>query len=232
MEPLECKVVHGKATENKKAGLGIDVNDDLVVVAMADGQCCSAGVTKGMQVTHINGVPIKEKCPSGVSKKNFTSVVVELTKLRQDYTLNFNGVKEAEKEVEPDSSSQNFTKLMKQGMEVQKKHQHGNIFNQHSTRVLYTDEEVSTIMCSKGKGLPTTKVVAVEEVKNVGVSKKNSQEVIIEAKDEKQNITVKLPTASSANMLAKKLHRLASDEQERKYGQDSLISSNSAPVSP
>merc|ERR1712100_987341 len=197
---------------------------------MGDGQCRKAGVTKGMQITHIGGVPIKEKCLGGiVNKRTFTAVVVGLTKLGQDYTLNFNGVKEKEVEAQPDTSSQNFCKLMKQGMEVQKKHQNGNIFNHHGTRVLYTDEEVSTIMCGKGKGTPTTKVVAVGEIKNVGVSKRDSQEVVIVAKDEKQNLTVKLPSTSSAGMLAKKLHRLASDEQERKYGRDSLISSDSTP---
>merc|ERR1711918_196868 len=106
-----------------------------------------------------------------------------------------------EVEAQPDASSESFCKLMKQGMEVQKKHQNGNIFNHHATRVLYTDDEVSTIMCGKEKGTPTAKVVSVDEVKNVGVSKKN--------------VTVKLPTESSAQMLARKLHSLASDEQEK-----------------
>jgi 2-C-methyl-D-erythritol 4-phosphate cytidylyltransferase len=233
MEPLECNITHGKATENMKAGLGIDVNDDLKVVKMTDGQCRKAGVTKGMQITHIGGVPIKEKCLGGiVNKRTFTAVVVGLTKLGQDYTLNFNGVKEKEVEAQPDTSSESFCKLMKQGMEVQKKHQNGNIFNHHATRVLYTDDEVSTIMCGKEKDTPTTKVVSVDEVKNVGVSKKNAQEVVIVAKDSKQNLTIKLPTESSAQMLARKLHRLASDEQEKKYGRDSLISTDSTPVSP
>merc|ERR1711981_610625 len=83
----------------------------------------------------------------------------------------------------------------------------------------------------KEKGTPTAKVVSVDEVKNVGVSKKNAQEVVIVAKDSKQNLTVKLPTESSAQMLARKLHRLASDEQEKKYGRDSLISTDSTHVS-
>merc|ERR1711998_403332 len=160
--------------------------------------------------------------------------------LNRPFTLNFNALpKDQQQQKQHHGGSkdgeydEDFAALMAQGLEVNKHHRTNVFFANKGKRVLYTDANHQTLICGKSKGGNTQKVYSVHEITNVGVSKRRGEEqlVVVQTKADQKALKLELPTAKSADLLAKKLTRMCSNEQ-RKSGGNVHCNVPSIPVSP
>jgi len=216
-----CHIVNGYQNPNQKeehsAGLGIEINDDLKVIRLGDGQCRARGVTVGMVMMGINGKSIAECAKAAIGEDaaknlNADKVGKMMQSVPKPYTLDFNALPNetvAKKELDD-----TFMSLLQQGIEVTKVHKDGNMFNRMARRIVHMNDAANKIMVSKFKGANTDKVIDVTEVTNVGFSKKQPTKVVIQTKDESKDVTIKLPSEKATEMFAQKLYRHCSQSQE------------------
>merc|ERR1712086_120722 len=195
---------HGQKVQHA-AGLGIQIDDKGTVTTLGHGQCRHHGVEVGDTIVGLNGIPLRDCLKPLVNAK---SIGAMLTITPKPFTLNFN-----EMPAELNETDQQFSKLMKQGIEVVKEHHNGSVFNRKGLRVMSLDENTKTIKVSHQKDdgggcVPhafTGKLISVHDVVNVGVSSKDPHKVTIQTKDPKQDVKLQMPSNNAGTQLAKKL---------------------------
>jgi len=233
---LPCEIVDGFRDPKQEcehvAGLGIEIDDKLVVVRLGNGQCKHRGVKIGDTLHGMNGIPMAECVKAALGPHDGKILNAEtagrvIISTPKPFTLNFNGMpdpEEAKKEMD-----ETFMALLKQGIEVDKKHRNGNIFNMWGRRVLYMNDENNTLFVGKSKHKPTSKIFKVSDVANVGYSEKKPDQVVIQTKDEHKDVTFKLPTTQANQTFAHKLFKHCSMSQK---GESVKAISGEHPLSP
>jgi len=219
----------------EEGSMGIRLEDGTMELTelTPGGQCERGGAKLGMAIVGVNGESLEDQ---GVDTVD--AFVAHIGELERPFTLNFNGLPQMqseqaqEQEEEEEEYDTDFANLMAQGLEVNKHHR-TSVFANKGKRVLYTDANHQTLICGKSKGVNTQKVYSVHEITNVGVSKCRGEEqvVVVQTKADQKALKLELPTAKSADLLAKKLTRMCSNEQ-RKSGGSVHCNTSSIPVSP
>jgi len=243
MTHLACEIVEDFHDPDQQvtheANLGIQIDDDMVVIKLGQGQCKHRGVELGDQLHGMNGVSMAEcvmQAFGDEAELDAKSAADVLIKTPKPYTLNFNGMPEVEEAKE--EMDDTFAALLKQGIQVNKQHRNGSIFNKMAKRILYTNEGSDTIFVGKTKNTPTNKVFKVSEVENVGYSQNSPNQIILQTKDAKDDLTVKLPSAKSNESFAQNLHKHLSMHNEKAIAHEGPLSPKSfrsgggAPISP
>jgi len=228
---LACEIVEGFEDPQQKveheAGLGIQIDDDLEVTKLGNGQCKHRGVKVGDKLLGMNGIPMADCVKQALGDEegavlNAKTAGKVLIATPKPYTLNFNGMPDKmEVKQEMDKT---FMALLKQGIEVDKKHRHGNIFNRMAKRIVYMNQDSDTIFVGKTKTTPTEKIFKVSEVANVGYSQKSPDQVVIQTKDQNKDLTVKLPSAKANETFAHKLFTHLSLHKEKSVAGDGPLS--------